>query len=166
MQRRIDLLDEHHTVTVFGQPNAQRLQVADGEPQPVTLTLDAEGRRVIQLGDQRADLQMTVKGETAYIRAFDRTFTLHIVDPVDQAAQEVGGSSNTARAPMPGMVVEINVAAGDPVTKGQPMITIESMKILTMITAPRDGEVSQVHVGPGDTFDKNSALITLREKEE
>ena len=58
------------------------------------------------------------------------------------------------------------MAAGDPVTKGQSMITIESMKILTMITAPRDGEVSQVHVEPGDTFDKNAALITLREKEE
>jgi 3-methylcrotonyl-CoA carboxylase alpha subunit len=166
MQRRIDLLDEHHTVTVFGQPGEQRLQVADGEPQPVALTVDAAGHRVIQLGDQRADIQIAVKGETAYIRAFDHSFTLHIVDPVDQAAQEVGGSSNTARAPMPGTVVEITVAAGDPVTKGQSMITIESMKILTMITAPRDGEVSQVHVEPGDTFDKNAALITLREKEE
>ncbi len=166
MQRRIDLLDEHHTVTVFGQSYEQRLQVGDGEPHGVALTVDAEGHHVIRLGDRRADIQMAVKGETAYIRAFDRTFTLHIVDPVDQAAQEVGGGSNTARAPMPGMVVEINVAAGDPVTKGQPMITIESMKILTMIAAPRDGDVSQVHVESGDTFDKNAALVSLREKEE
>jgi len=109
---------------------------------------------------------MAVKGETAYIRAFDRTFTLHIVDPVDQAPQEIGGSSNTTIAPMPGMVVKIDVTAGDPVTKGQPMITIESMKILTIITAPRDGVVSQVHVESGNTFDKNAALVTLREKEE
>ena len=110
---------------------------------------------------------MAVKGETAYIRAFDRTFTLRIVDPVEQAAQEAGGSSsNTARAPMPGMVVEVQVAAGDQVTKGQPIITIESMKILTLITAPRGGEVSQVHFEPGDTFDKNAAQVTLTEKEE
>lgn len=166
MQRRIDLLDEHHTVTVFGQSGEQRLQVGDGDPQPVALTAHAGNHHAIGLGDQRADIQMAVKGETAYIRAFDRTFTLHIVDPVDQAAQEVGGTSNTARAPMPGMVVEIDVAAGDPVTKGQPMITIESMKILTMIPAPRDGVVSQVHVASGDTFDKNAELVSLREKEE
>jgi len=166
MRRRIDLLDEHYTVTVSGQSGEQRLQVADGKAQSAVLTVGRQYHRVIQLGDQRADIQMAVKGETAYIRAFDRTFTLRIVDPVEQAAQEAGGSSNTARAPMPGTVVDVQVTVGEGLTKGQPMITIESMKILTVITAPRDGEVSEVHFEPGDTFDKNAALVTLREKEE
>ena len=166
MKRRIDLLDEHHTVTVFGQPGQQRLQVADGEPQPAALIRGAKYQATIQLGDQRADIQMAVKGETAYIRAFDRTFTLRIVDPVDQAAQEAGGGGNTARAPMPGTVVEVQMTAGEAVSKGQPMLTIESMKILMVITAARDGKVSEVHYGPGDTFDKNAALVTLKELEE
>jgi len=166
MKRRIDLLDEHYTVTVFGQSGEWRLQVVDGEPQPAELAVGTEFQGTIQLGDQKADIQMAVKGETAYIRAFDRTFTLRIVDPVEQAAQEGGGSSNTARAPMPGTIVEVQVAAGEVVSKGQPMITIESMKILTVITATRDGEVSEVHFEPGDTFDKNAALVTLKEKEE
>ena len=142
------------------------LQVTDGESQPAALTVGTECKYTIQLGDQRADIQMAVKGETAYIRAFDRTFTLRIVDPVEQAAQEAGGSSNIARAPMPGTVVEVQVAAGEAVSKGQPMITIESMKILTVIAATRDGEVSEIHFEPGHTFDKNAALVTLKEKEE
>jgi len=166
MKRRIDLLDEHHTVTVYGQPGQQRLQVADGEAQPAALTLGTECHGTIKLGDQQADIQLAVKGETAYIRAFERTFTLRIVDPVEQAAQEAGGGSNTARAPMPGTVVEVQVAVGETVSKGQPMVTIESMKILMVITATRDGEVSQVHFAPGNTFDKNAALVTLKEKEE
>ena len=166
MKRRIDLLDEHHSVTVFGQLGEQRLQVADGEPRPAALTVGAECNATIQLGDQRADFQLAVKGETAYIRAFDRTFTLRIVDPVEQAAQEAGGGGNTARAPMPGTVVEVQVAVGETVSKGQPMITIESMKILMVIAATRDGEVFEVHFEPGDTFDKNAALVTLKEKEE
>jgi len=166
MKRRIDLLDEHYTVTVFGEPGERRLQVANGEPQPAALAVGTECQGTIQLGDHRSDIQMAVKGETAYIRAFDRTFTLRIVDPVEQAAQEAGGGSNTARAPMPGTVVEVQVAAGEAVSKGQPLITIESMKILMVITATRDGEVSEVHFEPGDTFDKNAALVTLKEKEE
>ncbi|NOX33804.1 MAG: acetyl-CoA carboxylase biotin carboxyl carrier protein subunit [Deltaproteobacteria bacterium] len=109
---------------------------------------------------------MAVKGETAYIRAFGRTFTLHIVNPVEQAAQETGTGSDTARAPMPGMVVEILVSEGETLTKGQPMITIESMKILTVIISPRDGEVSMVHLKSGDTFDKNASLVTLKKEEE
>jgi acetyl/propionyl-CoA carboxylase alpha subunit len=166
MKRRIDLLDEHYTVTVFGQPGEQQLQVADGEAQPAALTVGTECQRTILLGKRRADIQIAIKGETAYIRAFDRAFTLRIIDPVEQAAQEAGGSSNTARAPMPGTIVEVQVAVGEAVTKGQPMTTIESMKILMVITAPRDGEVSEVHFEPGDTFDKNAALVTLKGKEE
>lgn len=166
MQRRIDLHDEHYTVTAFDGPGDLRLQVEEGVPQPALLTLERECRSIIQLGDLRAEIEMAVKGETAYIRAYDRTFTLGIVDPVDQAALEVGGSSNVAKAPMPGMVVETEVAEGDRLTKGQAMITIESMKILTVIKAPRDGEVARVHFGPGDTFDKNAVLVTLTEKEE
>ena len=72
-------------------------------------------------------------GETAYIRAFGRTFTLHIVNPVEQAAQETATGSDTARGPMPGMVVEILVSEGETLTKGQPMITIESMKIMWIL---------------------------------
>jgi 3-methylcrotonyl-CoA carboxylase alpha subunit len=166
MRCHIDLLGEHYTVTVFGKAGEERLQVADGQPQSVALTVESEHGYFLQLGDQRAEIQMASKGETAYICAFDRTFTVRIVDPVEQAAQAAGDRSNTFRAPMPGMVVEVHVVAGEQVTKGQPMITIESMKILTVITAPRDGEVSRIHFGPGDTFDRSAALVSLTDKGE
>lgn len=165
MKRRIDFLEEQYSVTVFGHTGGHYLQVADGQVQPAALTMRTMHHGIIQLGDQQMDIQMAVKGEAAYIRAFDRTFTLRIVDPVEQAAQEAGGGSNTARAPMPGTVVEVQVAVGEMVYKGQPMITIESMKILMVISASRDGEVAEVHFSPGDTFDKNTALITLKNKE-
>jgi 3-methylcrotonyl-CoA carboxylase alpha subunit len=166
MRRRIDLLDEHYNVTLTGCPEKRWLQVEAGELQPVALNSMKDGESVIRLGEQSVRVKMAVNGETAYIRAFDRTFVLHIVDPVEQAAQESCGHSNIARAPMPGMVVEVDVAAGDRLTRGQPMMTIESMKTLMVITAPREGEVAQVHFEPGDTFDKNAALITLLKKEE
>lgn len=166
MQRRIDLLDEHYEVTVYGRPENRLLQVQDNMPQPAALNVTESGECMIQLGDQSARLWMAVKGEMAYIRSFNRTFTLRIVDPVEQAAQESGGRSNTARAPMPGTVVAVGVAAGDRVTKGQHVMTIESMKILTMIAAPRNGEVTRVHFEPGQTFDKGAVLVTLITEEE
>lgn len=166
MQRQIDLLNKHYNVTVTGCDDNQKLQIENGEPQSASLILSKNGDRIIKLGDQCVSVKMAVKGETAYIHAFGRTFTLHIIDPVEQASQEAGGKSNSARAPMPGIVVDIDVVGGDEVIKGQPMMTIESMKILTVITAPRDGEVSQIHFEPGDTFDKNAALITLTENKE
>jgi biotin carboxyl carrier protein len=38
---------------------------------------------------------------------------------------------------------------------------IESMKILTVISAPRDGQVAGIHFEPGESFDKNAALVSL-----
>jgi biotin carboxyl carrier protein len=166
MRCRIHLMGHHHEVTLLGRPEAWRLQFENEEPRPASLSLVGSGESLIRLGDHSARIQLRVKGEMAYIRAFGRTFTLCVVDPVEQAAQETGGRANTARAPMPGVVVEIKVAVGDRVIKAQPLIVIESMKILTVIAAPRDGEVARIHFEPGQSFDKNAPLITLDEKEE
>jgi len=166
MKRRIDLLDKSYMVTITGEHGAQQIQVDDDKPSPVALIDKKDGRHKIHLSGKQEDIQMAVKGETAYIHAFGRTFTLGVVDPVEQASQESDSGSNSALAPMPGMVVEVHIAKGDKVTKGQSMIVIESMKILTIITAPRDGEVSIVNFVPGKTFDKNDVLVTLIEKED
>jgi biotin carboxyl carrier protein len=166
MQRQIDLLDEQYNVTITGHPKNQLLQIETGEPLSAALISSTNGKYIIKLGDESVEAEIAVKGEMAYIHAFGRTFTLSILDPVELASQETGGKANSARAPMPGVVVDIVVAPNDKVSKGQSIMTIESMKILTVITAPRDGEVSQIHFNPGDTFAKNDALITLMKNEE
>jgi 3-methylcrotonyl-CoA carboxylase alpha subunit len=165
MRRRINLKQHQYDVTVFGRPNDRFLQIGQDTPKPVSLTRNDEGDYIITHGETSAHIQLASKGENVYIHAFGRSFSLYILDPVEQAAQASGKRDNRARAPMPGTVVEIHVAPGDPVEKGQALLTIESMKILTVIPAPRKGEVFQVHFAPGDTFDKNAVLVTLIEEE-
>lgn len=165
MQRQIDLMNNSYTVTVTGSAGDQKIQVDDQNPVPVTLIKHNGFAHRIDVNGHKEDIQIAVKGESAYIKAFGRTFTLEVMDPVEQASQESGGSDK-ALAPMPGMVVDIHVAKGNKVTKGQDLITIESMKILTVITAPRDGEVFGINFEQGSTFDKNDVLVTLIEKED
>jgi biotin carboxyl carrier protein len=142
------------------------VRIGEGEVRPASLIQVEGGEAVIRLGQRSAQVRIAFRGDTAYIRAFDRTFALRVLDPVEQAAQETGGRAGTTRAPMPGVVVEVKVAPGDQVAKGQPLMIIESMKILTVITAPRNGEVARVHFEQGRPFEKNAPLVTLREKEE
>lgn len=162
MQRRINLLNTQYRVTVFNRSGKKYLQIGADDPQLADLALEENGEHIVRLGDRHARIRMVVKGETAFIRAFGRTLTLTVPDPVEQAAQETGHGGNLARAPMPGTVVEVNVEENDPVTKGMPLMTIESMKILTVITASRDGKIAKIHFSHGDTFDKNAILITLK----
>lgn len=74
-----------------------------------------------------------------------------------------GGASNLLSAPMPGVVIAVHVAAGDPVHAGQALMVIESMKLETTLLAPRDARVRTVHHAVGASFALKAALITLEE---
>ncbi len=74
-----------------------------------------------------------------------------------------GRASNLLSAPMPGVVIAVHVAAGDPVDAGQALMVIESMKLETTLVAPRDARVKTVHHAAGTSFALKAALITLED---
>jgi pyruvate carboxylase len=65
-------------------------------------------------------------------------------------------------ANMPGMVVTVAVQPGDPVAKGQKLLTLEAMKMQTNLTADRDGVINEVLVKPGTEVEMGDLLLTLR----
>ncbi len=69
---------------------------------------------------------------------------------------------NLLRCPMPGLVVEVNVQPGDRVFKGQPLLSIESMKMETAVASPVDGVVDAVRVTAGETVDTGAELISFQ----
>ena len=64
-------------------------------------------------------------------------------------------------APMPGMVVTVAVQAGQKITKGDPLVSIEAMKMETMIRAEADGVVQQIYVKPGAVVAAKDLLVAL-----
>jgi biotin carboxyl carrier protein len=166
MHGRIKLLDQYYDITVTGRSPQYLVQIGAAEPQPAVLGTMDSGDYLIRLGEQRAGADVRVKGEMVYIRAFGRTFNLRIVNPVEHAGLSAKDGSNRARSPMPGVVVDIHVAEGERIVKGQPLMTIESMKILTAITAPRNGKVGKIHFASGQPFEKGAVLVTLYPEDE
>ncbi len=77
-----------------------------------------------------------------------------------RAKAEDGNPAHVA-APMPGMVATVAVKAGQKVTKGSPLLSVEAMKMETAITAERDATVVRVHVAPGDRVDAKDLLLEL-----
>ena len=70
-------------------------------------------------------------------------------------------SGNDVVAPMHGIVVELNLVAGDEVTEGQVVAVIEAMKMMNEIRAHRAGTVAAVHAEKGATVEAFSPLVTL-----
>ena len=64
-------------------------------------------------------------------------------------------------SPLPGVVVEVKVAAGDVVKAGQTVAVLEAMKMENDILAECDGVVASVDVKNGDSVLEGAVLLTI-----
>lgn len=65
----------------------------------------------------------------------------------------------SVKAPMPGLVVEIKIAAGDEVKKGDALLILEAMKMQNVIKSPVDAVIKAVKVEAGMSLEKNETMI-------
>jgi len=74
----------------------------------------------------------------------------------------IGAADKTAleiKAPMPGMVLSVNVTVGQQVKKGDALLVLEAMKMENMIKSTTDGIVKTLLIAKGDIVEKNQVLI-------
>ena len=64
-------------------------------------------------------------------------------------------------APMPGSVLRIAAAVGDPVTAGQPLVWLEAMKMEHTVTSPGDGVLAELNVEVGQQVDVGAVLARV-----
>lgn len=65
-------------------------------------------------------------------------------------------------APMPGTIVNVNVAVGDTVKEGQVVMILEAMKMENDIVAACDGKIVTIKVKKGDAVESNDVLLTIQ----
>jgi 3-methylcrotonyl-CoA carboxylase alpha subunit len=104
--------------------------------------------RVIRQG---LDLTLIVSGETRSLQLHDPLYGL-----LDQQAAQ-----GSLSAPMPGKVIAIHVTAGSRVQAGDPLLTLEAMKMEHTINAPNSGEVSEVYFQVGEMVEDGAQLIAI-----
>lgn len=90
-----------------------------------------------------------------------------VVDERTRAIREITGSGSGATgprpivAPMPGLVVRVDVAEGDHVQAGQGVVIVEAMKMENELTTDVAAVVTRVHVLEGQTVEKDQILVDL-----
>jgi oxaloacetate decarboxylase alpha subunit len=77
------------------------------------------------------------------------------------AAAPAASDGDPLPAPLAGNIVRVAVAAGDPVSAGDVVLTLEAMKMETEVRAPRDGTVVSVAVAAGDAVHVGDTLLVL-----
>ncbi|MCP4208168.1 MAG: biotin/lipoyl-binding protein [Shimia sp.] len=72
-------------------------------------------------------------------------------------------ASGALTAPMPGLLVALNVTAGDTVKKGDTLAVLEAMKMQHQLTAATDGVVAALHVAAGQQLSKGALILTTED---
>jgi propionyl-CoA carboxylase alpha chain len=97
--------------------------------------------------------------DTAYV---DSPLGSSVLTEVPRFAEpESNAPAGSLLAPMPGTVVRIAVAAGDPVSADDPIVVLEAMKMEHAIRAPVAGVVAVVNVRVGQAVDTGTELARL-----
>lgn len=78
-----------------------------------------------------------------------------------KAVQADPNNKNHVGSTMPGMVVAVAVKPGDNVKKGQKLLTLEAMKMETMLNAEQDGKVAEVYVKAGSQVETGDLLVVF-----
>jgi len=126
-----------------------------------TFSLLIEGRSyLIESAPVRPEL-----GEY-YARVMGRHYDVEVLDELLVAVRDAERAQkhtgdHVVRAPMPGLVVQVAVAAGDHVAVGDAVVVMEAMKMRNELITEVAGVVKRVAVAAGDKIESQTALVTI-----
>ena len=90
-----------------------------------------------------------------------------IHSPLEQRIEKMGlghkraEQFNSVAAPMPGVVLELRIAEGQEVEKGDTLLILEAMKMENALVSPKKAKIKSIHVQEKDTVEKSKVLIEL-----
>ena len=127
-----------------------------------------DGRLAIRLGDETfvatVVRRQMADGVDYTLFADGMSRRLRLVDPLDVTQYETaGGDEASVRSPLPGKIIDLRVKAGDHVSKGQPLLVLEAMKMEHTLTAPADGTVKSVRYAVGEQVVEGAELVEFED---
>lgn len=116
---------------------------------------------VVDTPDGRRRYAALVTPDACHVFCDGVTRTFALPDPDQDEATASGSAGPRLTADMPGKVVKVLVAVGDPVSAGQPLVIMESMKMETELAAAISGTVQTVAVEAGQVVGQGDLLVEI-----
>ncbi len=134
-----------------------------GEREEVAIDIDAGKTLVIRMQGSAPSEEEGVVKMFFELNGQPRTMRIEKAGakPAHRRAQADPANPSHVPAPMPGMVVTVSVKPGQVVKAGDPLVSIEAMKMETQLRVDRDGTVRAVHVKSGDTIAAHDLLLEI-----
>ncbi|WP_192346970.1 acetyl-CoA carboxylase biotin carboxyl carrier protein subunit [Algoriphagus sp. Y33] len=110
-------------------------------------------------------ISMDRQTKTVQLKFDNKISNLQLKDRFDILLEQMGMNNMAShtlkeiKAPMPGLILDLKVKAGDEVKKGEVVLILEAMKMENILKSPGDGIVKAVKVSLNQSVEKNQVLI-------
>jgi len=163
-----------YVVDVGGQEievelDGDRVRV-DGEETPASLSeLPGTPIALVSVGDAVHRVSVTPgSGKGRYSLSIDgRRYAVEALDERTRAIRQLSAASSASAgpapliAPMPGLIVRVNVEVGATVQPGQGLVVMEAMKMENELRAASAGKVKAIRATPGTAVERGMTLVEL-----
>lgn len=107
--------------------------------------------------------------KTYQVQVNNTTYEVVISDHIDILIKDLGLSvgvskqQNNLISPMPGLIIDVQVTAGQKVNKGDTLVILSAMKMENNFVSHKEGVIKAVHVTKDDAVDKGQILVEFEE---
>jgi biotin carboxyl carrier protein len=154
------LLDVNAGQYTFQITDADNIMINDADTN-IQYILDNNKSKLVAVKEVNHELKRY------QIKIDGRNYQVQLSDAVDQQMLTMNLKSKKLnqlkelRAPMPGLVRQVNVQVGDEVNVGDSLFILEAMKMENLLKSPVKGTVSNLFVKPGESVEKNQILLSF-----
>ena len=142
-----------YSVLINGQK--RRVALAELGDGAFHVLVDNESHEV-EFARNSNDTKVTVGGRDFHPVVYD----YHLPEALKSAGSGLSSKmSRRLQAPMPGLVIRVDVSEGEAIVKGQTLVILEAMKMENVIKATGDGIVKKIHITDGQSVEKGETLI-------
>ena len=147
---------EEEAITVDDAPVALQMEYTPGE-RMVEVELDDEAL-TLQLEPTRTGYAITTRGAKHTVRIL-QTRIAHLADHmIEKIPPDL---SKMLICPMPGLLVKLHVGEGEEVQPGQPLATVEAMKMENILRAEKQGTIAKINAEEGESLAVDAVILEL-----
>ncbi|MGH3669360.1 MAG: biotin/lipoyl-containing protein, partial [Pseudonocardiaceae bacterium] len=152
----------HGPVEIRTRGRAEAAELALDEDPPIRGSARWDGGDLLATVDGiTRRYSCAVEGPVVWLGRDGHSWELRERSALVDGRRATAGAGGAVRAPMPGTITTVDVAEGQQVTAGAPLLVLEAMKMEHTLTAPVTGVIRELKARPGDTVERDTVLLTL-----
>lgn len=141
-------------------PGDRMVEIALPRPRPGRSQEDdcGEDTLTVRIAPVRSGFRLITRGASHVARVLPARLARYAAHMIDKVPPDL---SKFLLCPMPGLLVRLDVAAGDHVEPGQPLAVVEAMKMENILRAEKAGTIKMVNAKPGDSLAVDEVILEL-----